>query len=245
MKKLLLLGIVLLICAVSSDMAGAKPKKLKKNKWVTVFDGTSFDGWRGYNKTGVPPKWIIEDGAMKITTTGRREGTEGGGDLIYAIKLHSFEIELEWKVSEENANSGLFFYGIEIPGEPIYVSAPEYQIVGNAPGVNPKHLSASLYDLIPAEPQNGSPIGEWNKAKIVVNNGKVEHWQNDAKVVEYTIRTPEWKAMLDNSKFSERRWPLAYKHLINIGGDNQEGYFGIQDHGDHAWYRNVRIKILD
>jgi len=240
-----MLTATLFVCVMASGEAYGKLKPLKAGKWVKIFDGKTYDGWRGYNKTEVPLKWIVEDGAMKITTTGRREGTEGGGDIIYTTKLHNFILELEWKVSEVEANSGLFYYAEEIPGEPIYVSAPEYQIVGNVPGGNPKHQSASLYDLLPAEPQNGSPIGKWNKARIVVNNGRIEHWQNGVKVVEYTLWTPEWKALLDASKFSERRWPLAYQHLINIGGPDREGYIGIQDHGDHAWYRKVRVKVLE
>ena len=43
---------------------------------------------------------------------------------------------------------------------------------GNAPrtfagwvGVDGNRKSASLYDMIPAVPQNAKPYGEWNKAK--------------------------------------------------------------------------------
>jgi hypothetical protein len=51
--------------------------------------------------------------------------------------------------------------------------------------------------------------------------------------------------MLQNSKFSQKAWPLAFELLNNCGGKNHEGYIGLQDHGDDVWFQNIRIKILD
>ena len=47
------------------------------------------------------------------------------------------------------------------------------------------------------------------------------------------------------SKFSEEKWPLAFELLNNCGGENHEGFIGVQDHGDDVWYRNIRVKVLD
>ena len=63
--------------------------------------------------------------------------------------------------------------------EPIYISSPEYQVLDNENhpdaklGVDGNRKSASLYDMIPAVPQNAKPFGEWNKAKIMVYKGTV------------------------------------------------------------------------
>ena len=214
--------------------------------WVTIFDGKSFNGWRGYCMTTVPVKWTLEgDGSMKINTINDgREGQEGGGNLLYDKKLKNFELELEWK-SPERGNSGIFYYAVELPGKPIYVSAPEYQLgVVNPSERAAKQNPASLFDVVPAIPQNAKGPGEWNKAKIIVNKGKVEHYQNDVKVCEYFLWTPEWKELLNNSKFSETRWPEAYSYQINAGGENHEGYIALQDHGMDFWFRNIRLKIL-
>ena len=105
--------------------------------------------------------------------------------------------------------------------------------------------SASLYDMIPAVPQNAKPFGEWNKAKIMVYKGTVVHGQNGQNVVEYHLWTPQWTEMLENSKFSSEKWPLAFELLNNCGGAQREGYIGFQDHGDDVWFRNIRIKVLD
>ena len=99
--------------------------------------------------------------------------------------------------------------------------------------------------MIPAKPQNSKPAGEWNKVKIMVYKGTVVHFQNDVAVVEYHLWTPQWTEMLQASKFSEEKWPVAFNLLNNCGGENHEGYIGFQDHGDDVWFRNIKVKVLD
>lgn len=231
-----------------------------KDGYYVLFDGTSLNGWRGYGKDNVPSRWTVEDGCIKFSGTGTGEGQTGeGGDLIFARKFKNFILELEWKVSK-GGNSGIFYLAQEVKTvredgsekyEPIYISSPEYQVLDNANhpdaflGVDGNRQSASLYDIIPAKPQNSNAFGEWNKAKIMVYKGTVVHGQNDANVVEYHLWTDQWTQMLQASKFSQEKWPLAFELLNNCGGENHEGYFGLQDHGDDVWYRNIRIKVME
>ncbi|WP_231577777.1 DUF1080 domain-containing protein [Sphingobacterium sp. IITKGP-BTPF85] len=176
-------------------------------------------------------------------------GNNEGGDLIFAHDFKNFELELEWKVAK-GANSGIFFLAKEIEGQPIYISSPECQVLDNENhpdakmGVDGNRKSTSLYDMIPAKPQNAKPYGEWNKVKIVVNKGKVEQWQNDVKVVEYTLWDQSWIDLLQKSKFSEEKWPLAYELLKNVGGKTKSGVIGFQDHGDDVWFKNITVKKL-
>ncbi len=148
--------------------------------YITIFDGKTFNGWRGYGKDRVPGKWTIEDGCIKFNGTGGGEAQDAdGGDLIFAHKFKNFELELEWKISK-GGNSGILYLAQEVTStgkdgkeivEPIYISAPEYQVLDNANhpdaklGKDNNRQSASLYDMIPAVPQNAKPFGEWNKAK--------------------------------------------------------------------------------
>ncbi len=231
-----------------------------KDGYYVIFDGETFNGWRGYGKDNVPSRWTIEDGCIKFSGTGTGEGQTGeGGDIIFAHKFKNFQLECEWKVSK-GGNSGILYLAQEIKEvkedgtavwAPIYVSAPEYQVLDNANhpdallGVDGNRQSASLYDMIPAKPQNQNPFGEWNKAKIMVYKGTVVHGQNDANVVEYHLWTQQWTDMLQASKFSKENWPIAFELLNNCGGENHEGYIGFQDHGDDVWYRNIRVKVLD
>ncbi|MDL2221370.1 DUF1080 domain-containing protein [Parabacteroides sp. OttesenSCG-928-N08] len=219
--------------------------------WITIFDGKTFNGWRGYNKTTVPSRWIIDEGAIRFQGSGGGEAQEGdGGDLIFASKLKNFELEFEWKVAK-GSNSGVFILVQEVEGQPSYISAPEYQVLDNENhpdarlGKNGNRKSASLYDMLPAQPQNAKPFGEWNKGKILCYKGTVVHYQNDEAVVEYHLWTQQWKELLDASKFSKDKWPLAYELLMNCGGENREGFVTFQDHGDDVWFRNIKVKVLD
>ena len=231
-----------------------------KDGYYVIFDGETLNGWRGYGKDNVPSRWTVEDGCIKFSGTGTGEGQTGeGGDLIFAHKFKNFQLELEWKISK-GGNSGILYLAQEVKEygadgnamwAPIYISSPEYQVLdnGNHPdaqlGVDGNRQSASLYDMIPAKPQNQNPYGEWNTAKIMVYKGTVVHGQNGANVVEYHLWTPQWTEMLQASKFSQEKWPLAFELLNNCGGENHEGYIGLQDHGDDVWYRNIRVKVLD
>jgi hypothetical protein len=73
----------------------------------------------------------------------------------------------------------------------------------------------------------------------MVYKGTVVHTQNGENVVEYHLWTEDWEAMIEGSKFK------GWENFINTGGDKQEGYIGLQDHGDDVWFRNIKIKVLD
>jgi hypothetical protein len=208
----------------------------------------------------VPGKWTIEDGYIKFNGSGGGEAQEAdGGDLIFNHKFKNFELLLEWKISK-GGNSGILYLSQEVETkdkdgntriEPIYISSPEYQLLDNENhpdaklGKDNNRQAASLYDMIPAVPQNANPFGEWNEAKIMVYQGTVVHGQNGENVLEYHLCTPQWTELLQASKFSEKAWPLAFELLNNVGGKNHEGFFGLQDHGNDIWFRNIRIKLLD
>ena len=228
--------------------------------YIVIFDGSSLKGWRGYGKDNVPSRWTIEDGCLKFTGTGAGESQSGdGGDIIFTKKFKNFEMKFDWKISK-GGNSGVFYLAQEVTTkkedgtvqyEPIYISSPEYQILDNANhpdaklGKDNNRQSASLYDMIPAVPQNQNPFGELNTGSIMVYQGTVVHGQNGENVVEYHLWTPQWTELLQASKFSQEKWPLAFELLNNLGGENHEGYIGFQDHGNDVWYRNIRVKVLD
>lgn len=182
--------------------------------------------------------------------------SQGGNSGIFYLGLETATIEAP-KKEDINISSGPLQGTITVNKDaklnyqPIYISCPECQVLDNERHPDAKlgavlgiRQSTSLYDMIPAKPQNAKPAGEWNKVKIVVKNGKVTHYQNGVKVLSYKMWGEEWNNLLQSSKFSQKNWPLAYELLKNCGGDGHKGYFGFQDHGDEVWYRNIRVKVL-
>jgi len=208
--------------------------------WIVLFDGTSTEAWRLYNAPDFPAAgWGIEDGALVFRKPESSEGWTSGLDIITKERFADFELELEWSIAE-GGNSGIFYFVLEQPTEAIYWSGAEMQVLDNenhpdaGQGVDGNRMAGSLYDLIPAKPQNAKPHGEWNAVRIVSTGDQVEHWMNGEKVLEYTRFTAEWFAMLRGSKFR------GHPSFAVV----REGHIGLQDHGDVVKYRNIRVRRM-
>ncbi len=241
MKKGILFSVLLLavsFTSLSAQNSNKLTEKEKKDGWVLLFDGKNFDGWRKCNSSQMAANWEINEEAMKVKR-GEKAGHGQGGDILFGNKKFSnFELSIDWKIEKEG-NSGIFYYVQEFEGKPIYYAAPEIQVLDNWNASDNKltnHLAGSLYDMLPALPQNAKPAGEWNTIVVRVKDGHVEHIQNGVKVVEYTLWTPEWYELVAKSKFKD--WP-GFKE-----GPAKEGYIGLQDHGYDCWFRNIKIREL-
>ncbi len=209
--------------------------------WVLLFDGETSTGWTGYRKETFPNGWQIVDGTMNCQGSGRGEaGAVEGGDIVYGKFFSNFHLKLEWKISI-GGNSGIFYLGQDTH-DYIWKTAPEMQVLDNenhpdaAAGIAGNRQAGALYDLIPADPQNTKPAGEWNSVEIKVYKGSVWHYQNGEVVLEYHLWTPEWNEMVAGSKF-----PKLNPDWANVAS---EGLIGLQDHGDDVWYRSIKIKEL-
>jgi hypothetical protein len=205
-------------------------------QWIPLFDGSSLSAWRGYKTQSVPDGWKIVD---KTLTKDDRVG-----DLMTRDEFGNFELELEWKIGKAG-NSGIFYRGIEDPdfaGKPnddrIYTTGPEYQLLDDDDAADNKTrltCAGSNYGLYPSPAGHLKPVGDWNKTRIVVNGAHVEHWLNDAKVVEYELWSPDWEAKVKATKFNA--WPKF--------GRARRGHIGLQgDHEGMLSFRNIRIREM-
>jgi len=245
MKKIIFLSAVFIASMILTSPSNGQTVnqltgKEKKAGWVLLFNGKDFTGWRQCNGTEMPKNWVIEDNSMKVFTgADKKPGQGSNGDIVYAPKkFRNFELSIDWKTSQMG-NSGIFYNVREVPGKAIYYAAPEVQVLDNIDATDNKidsHLAGSLYDMLPADPKTVKPAGEWNTIVISLKDGRVTHTQNGVKVVEYTLWTPEWDAMVANSKF--KTFPGF------IEGIAKEGYIGLQDHGYAIWFRNIKIREL-
>ena len=91
-----------------------------------------------------------------------------------------------------------------------------------------------MYDLISCSKETVKPVGEWNKAEIILNNGDLTFILNGEKVVHTTMFGADWKTMVAKSKFKE--WADF--------GTYKKGKLCLQDHGNEVWFRDIKIKKL-
>ncbi|MFY0650987.1 MAG: DUF1080 domain-containing protein [Cyclobacteriaceae bacterium] len=214
----------------------------KQDGWILMFDGKTSNGWRGFKMDHFPTRWEVVDGTFHMKSNATEEEKKDKGDIIYDTELENFIFRMEWKIAE-GGNSGIFYLGQELDNfKKIYHTAPEMQVLDNdkhpdaKKGKDGNRKAGSLYDLIPAVPQNARAVGEWNEVEISVINREVTHKQNGVEVVKYKLDSPEWEALVADSKF-----PGLNENWVNIP---QKGYIGLQDHGDDVWFRNLRVKVL-
>ncbi len=198
--------------------------------WKTIFDGKSTEALRGYKMQDFPGElWKVENGTLHALP-GK------GTDLVTKEKYQDFELELEWKVSP-GGNSGVI-YRVSEQFEQPWFTGPEMQILDDEKhhdGKNPKTSAGALYALIPPnEKKKLKPVGEWNKAKIVMKSNHVEHWLNGEKVVDYLWGSAELKSLVAQSKFKDK--PRFMQE--------DEGFIDFQHHGQEVWLRNIRVRKL-
>lgn len=219
--------------ATAQEMTGGE-----KGEWTSLFNGKDLSGWHGYGQDTIGSAWKIDDGAIYLDVTDK-EGwqSNNGGDIITDEAYANYELELEWKIGK-CGNSGII-YNVQETDEYMYpwMTGPEMQVLDNTCHPDAKivtHRAGDLYDMVSVAEENDNPAGEWNKVKLVVTPGRVEHWQNGKQQVVYNNTGEEWKAMIADSKF---------KSMTNWGMFT-EGAISLQDHGDPVWFRNIRIREM-
>ncbi len=222
-----------------SKTADAANTPTADSGWVSLFDGKTTAGWHTYGKSSVGEAWKIADGALYLDTTQKLDWqTKGGGDIVTNEEYENFHLKLEWKIAKDG-NSGIIFYVHEDTAKYPYVwhTGPEMQVLdndGHSDGKIIKHRAGDLYDLISCSKETVKPVGEWNEAEIVSNNGKLDFFLNGSNVVSTNMWDSAWKQMLASSKFKDMKDFGTYK----------KGRIALQDHGNTVWYRNIRIKKL-
>lgn len=205
------------------------PPGVKAGVWTDLLGPNAIAHWRGYRVDSLPSAWAFD------AATGVLTRTRPGGDIVTRQEYADFELEVEWRLGEKG-NSGIFYRANEGTAV-IYENAPEMQILDNTghnDGKNSLTSAGANYALDAPERDVTKPLGEWNRARIVVIGAHVEHWLNDVKLLEYELWTPEWTAKVAKTKFAQ--WPTY--------GLARRGRIGLQEHGDVASFRHIRIREL-
>lgn len=215
--------------------------------WRLLFDGKTFDGWRGLGYDSVPTAhWKIENGTIRKLADGQvprlPDGQPAaGGDLMTRDTFRDFELVWEWKISRAG-NSGVKY---NVSEEISMANAPnhaalgfEYQMLDDSLHEDnkvPSHRAGALYDLIPPNANKTlAPVGEWNTSRILFRGNHGEHWLNGTKVVEFELGTSLFDSLMAKSKYRD----------IKGFAEKRAGHIVLQDHVDEVFFRSIKIRRL-
>ncbi|MDR1330857.1 MAG: DUF1080 domain-containing protein [Tannerella sp.] len=203
--------------------------------WQLLFDGETLNGWRDYNGTMLTKPWHVVDGCIQADGSG----SDSDGYIVTERQYENFELAWDWKLSK-GGNSGMLYHVVERPQfEVPYVTGPEYQLIDEPNFPEPleewQKLGVDYAMYLPDKSLMAvNPAGEWNNAKIVFDNGHVEHWLNGVKILEFEAWTDDWFARRNSGK-----WLHAPEY-----GLAKKGVVCLQDHGYPASFRNIKIREL-
>ena len=265
MSKFLVIAALFAAVPLSAADNQLTPQE-KSAGWILLFDGKTFDHWIDPTKKSPPAtSFVIEDGCLK--STSHPAITE---DLFSAATYRDFELEWDWKISprgnsglkyriqdhvflpdqqvrhfEDNVNAALKNRRSDRPAKgQDYVIGFEYQITDNAANPDalhngPLHQAGALYDIFPPARDATKPVGEFNHSRLVVRGDHVEHWLNGEKVVDASLKAPEV------ARSMAKRWTEGspvYDLLVNQ--PVKDCHISLQNHGDVAWFKNIKIRPL-
>ncbi|MCG2461807.1 DUF1080 domain-containing protein [Flavobacteriaceae bacterium F89] len=216
--------------------------------WKLLFDGKTFNGWRNLGMDHVQTAlWKIENGEIHKVNSGDVPSLPDGqpvegGDLMTVETFDNYELYFEWKILKAG-NTGLKYNVSEELSQKYSDHSAlgfEYQLLDDkdtlyAGKLKPSQYTGSLYDLIPAKNTKLKPVGKYNASRIIIDGNHVQHWLNGEKVVEYNFGSKQLDSLYKISKYKE------YPHFL----EKRSGHIILQNHKDDAWFRNIKIRVIN
>ena len=217
MKRFTPLLLVLGILATASiSAAGELTDEMKKNGWVSIFDGKTLDGWKSNEKY---EGFKVEDGC--IAGFGDRNHLYYMGE-----EFKNFEVMMDVKIND-GGNSGVFFKSQWQEGN--------WPTTGFEIQVNATHGDAiktgSIWGLvnIPKAPHNP---GEWFTLHLICVKNTVQVRVNGTTL--YTYVDPR------ENEGPQGEISMATRRI------SQKGYINLQAHdpGSFPMFKNIFVKKL-
>ncbi|NQU85496.1 MAG: DUF1080 domain-containing protein [Mariniphaga sp.] len=188
------------------------------DKWISLFDGESLDGWTISENQG---SFTVENGSIKCNGERAHLFLEGK-----SFKNFEFETEV---MTREFANSGIFIHtkfqeegwpeqGYEIQVNNTHIGEGNYRELKKTGSIY--GIRNIYYPIV------GDDV--WFKMRIKVVENNVQVFVNDVKVADYIE--------------SENMWRPDGRENLSLS----EGTIALQAHdpGSTVYYKNLKIKEL-
>lgn len=184
-----------------------------------LFDGKDLGGWKYVGVPGAQDGFTVAEGMIHTVP--------GKGILVYTKeKLGNGTIHVEYKMSTDTGNSGVF---IRIPELPTVESDAinhgiEVQIDNRD---NEWHRTGVLYSMTKAKASPGKGAGEWNTMDITLNGLRTIVKVNGVLVTDYDGTSP---VPAKEKSFEPDRGPRP-----------ESGYIALQHHDDTSviYFRKI------
>lgn len=180
-----------------------------------LFNGKDLTGFK------TEGNWVVEeDGVLAIRPREGETGWKRYGAYLWAEQQYGdFIAEVEYK-HPKGGNSGVFFRcgSLEDP----VTTGLEVQILDSHGKPEPlgHHDCGGVIRTAGPSKNMAKPAGEWNHLWIKAVGTKLQVKLNGEQIIDIDLAETESKDK-----------PL-------------KGYFGLQDHGQVMWFRNIKIKAL-
>ena len=239
MRYLFAAGLCLLLasaCSSNTSSENVLSDQEKQDGWILLFDGKTLDGWHLFNRGTVASAWSVDSGHLVCNPHAKNVKH---GDLVTDKVFANFDLQFDWKISYAG-NSGLFVNVQERPElGTTFSTGPEYQLLDdrNVPAdyeANLSHRAASIFGVVPNTGNVIPKSGEWNRSRILQQDGKLSFWLNGQLTVQVDLKSDEWKQLVAASSMS--KYPEY--------GAATSGHLALQDWTNGVAFRNIKIKDL-
>jgi hypothetical protein len=200
--------------------------------FIKLFNGKDLIGWI----TGPDNAWVVENGL--ITLKREMDGREHNADYLWTKDPYGdFILDLEFKIPEGYANSGVFVRTSDLK-DPVYTGI-EVQVCNS---YGKKTLSrggsaGAIYDCLAPTKNAVKKPGQWNRYIITCKDNKIIVVLNGEQVIDMDLNL--WSEPYKNHDGTKNKFQTALKDFARTGR------IGLQDHGRPVWYRNIKIKSLN
>lgn len=185
--------------------------------FTPLVESPSLDNWTEIASQGA---WSLEDGILKCN--GQKDGYAW---LATNDKYADFILELQWRVPADG-NTGIFLRAPDYEGR-TSMKAFEIQIRDDSKDDDLTDTSGAVFRRIPASGKYARPVGRWNDYRITMKGRRLTILLNGHTVSDTDIDT-----------VAPQEGDPPMKDVPD------QGHIGLQNHGQKADFKNIRIKEL-